>query len=122
MRTEAQEQVELAAWLRARGWLFTATANGAATSQAQRVQQARGGLKRGVPDLLVFDGPKGYAGVAIELKRARGGTVRPEQARWLAELRQRGWLAIVARGAADAIRQIEEAEDECSDAGGQRGA
>jgi len=71
------------------------------------------GVQAGVPDILVFDRPAGAsgglpAGLAIEMKRV-GGTpcnVTPEQRRWLAELRQRGWLTIVAFGVNHAVEQM----------------
>jgi len=68
------------------------------------------GVVRGVPDLLIFDPPplREAVGVALELKREKGGSVSPEQQRWLQELNARGWVAIVARGAADALRQLRE--------------
>lgn len=108
-QTEAQEQAKLVAYLRRRGWLFTATANGVGTSPAQRSRMAALGVQRGVPDVLVFEAAHGRAGIAIELKRASGGVVSPEQRRWVEWLTARGWLAFVAHGADEAIRRIEAA-------------
>ena len=51
----------------------------------------------------------GFVGIAIEMKRTRGGTLSPEQKRWRGWLTARGWLAIVAKGADDGLRQIDEA-------------
>ena len=108
MHTEAQEQARLAAFLYGRGWLFTATANGVLTSAAQWRTLARSGVSPGVPDLLIFEPLGGYAGVAIELKRIKGGKVSSEQERWLFWLRERGWCAFVARGADEAMARLEE--------------
>jgi hypothetical protein len=108
-QSEAQEQARLVAYLRGRGWLFTATANGVGTSPVQRSRMAALGVQRGVPDVLVFERCQGSLGIAIELKRASGGTVSPEQRRWVEWLTARGWLAFVARGADEAIARIEEA-------------
>ena len=107
--TEAQEQARLVAYLRRRGWLFSATANGVGTSPVQRSRMAALGVQRGVPDVFVFEPTEGSVGIAIELKRASGGVVSPEQRRWVEWLTARGWLAFVAHGADDAIRRIEAA-------------
>jgi len=109
-RSEHEEQVALARYLQGRGWLFTATANGASMAAHTRSRLAAAGLSRGVPDVLVFEPMAGYVGIAIELKRRKGGTVSPEQRRWLGWLAERGWLAILAHGADAAIQRIEEEE------------
>ena len=107
---EATEQQRLVAYLRTRGWWFTATANGVAMSPRQRNDFARQGGSRGLPDLLVFEAVGGFTGLAIELKRAKGGATRPEQLRWRDALTARGWLAVIARGCDEAVRMIEEVE------------
>ena len=107
--TEDEEQARMVEWLTGRGWLFSATANGAGMGPAQWRKMARTGVRRGVPDIVVFEELGGFRGMAIEMKRAKGGTVSPEQGRWHAWLRERGWLVIVARGWADGVRQIQEA-------------
>ncbi len=104
--SEATEQAKVVAYLRGRGWLFTATANGVGAGRMQWVQLARSGVAPGVPDLLVFEAVAGYRGLAIELKTARG-KVSIEQARWIEALRDRGWYAFVAYGADEAIAKLE---------------
>jgi hypothetical protein len=47
-------------------------------------------------------------GVAIELKRQKGGRVTPEQTAWLEHLKARGWAVAVCRGAMEAIRFLQE--------------
>lgn len=108
MQTETQEQARLAAFLLGRGWVFTATANGVLTSPSQWRTLARSGVSPGVPDVLIFEPLGGYVGVAIEMKRLKGGKVSPEQERWLGWLQARGWCAFVARGADEAIARLEE--------------
>ena len=104
--TEASEQARVVAYLRSRGWLFTATANGVGAGRMQWVQLARSGVAPGVPDILVFEAVAGYRGVALEMKTAKG-KVSIEQARWIAALRERGWYAFVAYGADEAIAKLE---------------
>lgn len=104
--SEAAEQARVVRWLQARGWLFTATANGVAAGPAAWRALARAGVSPGVPDLLVFEARKGYVGCALELK-VRGGRPSIEQLRWQEALRARGWLALTVYGADEAIEVLE---------------
>jgi len=47
-------------------------------------------------------------GIAIELKRKKGGKVRKSQKKWLDTLDVLGWLTKVAHGADEAIDWLEE--------------
>lgn len=62
----------------------------------------RAGMKRGVPDILVFVAVGKYHGLAIELKTAKG-RLTPEQQGWLDRLNNNGWLARVCYSGRDAI-------------------
>jgi hypothetical protein len=113
---EYEEQKIVVKWLRARGVLFTATANGAylSGSRAARMKQwamlAASGVSKGVPDLIIFDAPRidGFCGAAIELKRSDGkGRATPEQGRWLSALLERGYKTAVCHGAKEAIGWLE---------------
>lgn len=66
------------------------------------------GVKPGVPDVLIFTPHGDHAGLAIELKRRRGGRLSDHQAAWLETLRGCGWRAEVCRGF-DAARELVEA-------------
>lgn len=91
---------DIVAYLTARGYLVTATANGADMTPVQRTQLARQGVRRGVPDVLCFDGPGSAPGLAVEVKTG-AGRLTPEQERWLDWLRSRGWVCVVARSLQD---------------------
>ena len=68
------------------------------------------GVKRGVPDVIIVDPPPACpanVGVAIELKRRKGGSLTLEQKEWLNVLEQRGWAVAVCKGADEAIRFLE---------------
>ena len=52
----------------------------------------RQGLKKGVPDILIFTEPR----VAIELK-VGSRKLTPTQSQWLLELEQQGWHTAVCR-------------------------
>ena len=108
--TEAQEQTALAHWLDARGVVWCHVPNGGArASWTGRALKAQG-AKKGVPDVLVFTPPDGKAfyGVAIELKRKKGGRLKPEQVQWLEDLNRCGWLTECCAGADEAIKFLEE--------------
>lgn len=64
------------------------------TAAAMRAE----GVRRGVPDYLFPLARGGHPGLAIELKRAKGGRTSPEQREWLAHLEAQGWRAVVAHG------------------------
>jgi Holliday junction resolvase len=109
MATKEHDEVQrqIVSMLTQRGWLVTSTANGADMAASQRVRQARAGVRRGVPDVLCFDGPEGFRGVAIEVKTGTG-KLTPEQRRWLERLTERGWLAMVAGSAEEVQKKLEE--------------
>jgi hypothetical protein len=104
--TERQEQAKVVAWLRDRGILFAHVPNAGARNPAMVQSQ---GIEAGVPDLLIFDAPRGrsVAGAAIEMKRRSGGSVSMRQLEWIESLQARGWLVKVAAGAPDAIEWLE---------------
>ena len=59
---------------------------------------SRQGVRAGVPDLLSPVPSHGYFGLAIELKRLRGGRVEQTQREWLDLLRWLGWRVAVCKG------------------------
>ena len=96
--TEAQEQEELARWLDRHGVLWCHVPNGGNRSAVTGAQLKKQGVKKGVPDVIIFRGM-----VAIELKRQCGGVTSPEQRKWLEDLTEAGWTCYVCRGAKAAI-------------------
>jgi len=74
------------------------------------VKQKTLGVKSGVPDALIFKPVAGYNGIAIELKRLKGGRVSESQKRWLKRFKENGWAVKLAEGADAAIEFIEELE------------
>ena len=69
------------------------------------------GVKPGVPDVLIFDSPPALPerrGVAIELKRRKGGRATGYQQDWLTALAERGWFTAVCRGAGEAIEELKQ--------------
>jgi len=68
------------------------------------------GVQRGVPDMLIFHATRqGACGLAIEMKRRKGGKVSADQRHWLDGLAAQGWACVVAKGSHMAIDAIEAA-------------
>jgi len=112
--TEAAEQELVVVWIRARKppLRFAAVPNGGRRSPREAAALARQGVRKGVPDLLIFDPTRdGEVGLAIEMKRRSGGTVSPHQRDWHEALRERGWRVEVCRGADAAIAVLRSAYD-----------
>lgn len=94
MTKEDQLQIACARYLDYQGVLWCHVANERQTSPARGGKLKAMGVKKGVPDILVFE-PRGQCpGMAIELKVGRNKTTK-EQEGWLFYLQQRGWLCRV---------------------------
>ena len=112
------EQVAVADWLRAKKILFIHVPNGSMAPVPYRVKLKRLGLSGGFPDLLIFDPPLdtmgrswpvgGPKGVALEMKRVKGGKTSPKQMAWGHDLTVLGWSWIVAKGSSEAIKALEK--------------
>ncbi|MDA9755367.1 VRR-NUC domain-containing protein [Flavobacteriales bacterium] len=78
--------------------LWCASAGGARTSMREAKRLKASGYKRGFPDVFVYE-PRGrWHGLAIELKKEKGGRVSASQREWIAALEARGYRAVVAKG------------------------
>lgn len=94
--TEDQEQTAVAKFLDLLGVAWCHVPNGGVRNKATAGRLKAHGVKSGVPDILIFTPPPMFPhsiGVAIELKRAKGGTLSPEQKAWLESLGKHGWIA-----------------------------
>ena len=63
------------------------------------------GLKRGVPDVLIFNPNPHGVGLAIELKAGKKKPT-PEQSEWIAELYKLGWSTAICNTVDAAIDMI----------------
>jgi len=64
------------------------------------------GMLPGVSDFIIFDAPPLHPcakGVALELKRTKGGTVSDAQQEFLDRLNRKGWLTHIAHGANESL-------------------
>ena len=64
----------------------------------------RAGLKRGVPDILIFTEPR----VAIELKVGKRKPT-PTQTQWLCDLNSEGWHTAICRSVAEVVTTLMDA-------------
>ncbi|WP_278549913.1 VRR-NUC domain-containing protein [Cloacibacillus evryensis] len=83
--------------------LLWATPNAAKRSPKTASIMLAEGLKSGVPDLFLAIPCGGKAGLFIEMKRRRGGTVSAEQKSYMELLRRMGYRAEVCRGCDEAL-------------------
>ena len=86
--------------------LLQGSLNGIRLPIGAAVKAKRAGLKKGFPDISLPVPRNGAHGLFIELKKEKGGTVSPEQKIILAALNEAGNLAVVCRGAEEAITAI----------------
>lgn len=109
--TEEQEQIRVAALLNRLGVIWCHVPNGGYRGKIAGSRLKSQGVKPGVPDILIFDSPPSKPrahGVAIELKRAKGGRVSKEQSQWLKDLQERGWVSLVCHGYERTVEAIEK--------------
>ena len=109
--TEEQEQRIVAAILDRLGLVWCHVPNGGYRGRITGARLKSQGVKRGVPDILIFCSPPSKPrahGVAIEMKRAKGGRVSKEQKEWMKNLSDRGWICKVCNGASSAKEALIE--------------
>ena len=88
--------------------LYCASAGGMRTSYLQAVKMKRTGYVKGFPDLFIYEPRGGFFGLAIEMKKEKGGVASPEQKRWQDQLRNRGYASYICKGNEEAIKVIDE--------------
>jgi len=88
--------------------LYCASAGGMRTSYLQAVKMKRTGYVKGFPDLFIYEPRGAFYGLAIEMKKEKGGVASPEQKRWLEQLRNRGYASYICKGKDEAIKIIDE--------------
>lgn len=103
--TEHEEQREYVRWFRKSypDVRIMAIPNGGARSQATAGRLKAEGVSPGVPDLFIP-----AWGLWVEMKRAKGGRVSPEQKDWHQYLASCGYRVIIGHGQTDAIKQTQQ--------------
>jgi hypothetical protein len=88
--------------------LYCASAGGMRTSYLQAIKMKRTGYVKGFPDLFIYEPNADYHGLAIEMKKEKGGVASPEQKSWQEQLRNRGYASYICKGSEEAIKIIDE--------------
>lgn len=88
--------------------LYCASAGGMRTSYLQAIKMKRTGYVKGFPDLFIYEPNQDYHGLAIEMKKEKGGVASPEQKWWQEQLRNRGYASYICKGNEEAIKVIDE--------------
>jgi len=103
--SEHDEQVGFVVWFRSRfpGVLILAVPNGGKRHPGTARKLKAEGVVPGVPDLFVPEWS-----LWVEMKRAKGGRLSPDQRQVIAYLEGIGHSVIVGHGAEDASRQLIE--------------
>lgn len=103
--SEHMEQAALVMWFRRAypNTLIFAVPNGGLRSKSQAMKLKVEGVVPGIPDLFV---PAWK--LWIEMKKAKGGKISPEQAEMIIYLQSVGYRVIVGIGAEDARRKISQ--------------
>ena len=103
--TEHNEQVSLCGWLAINhpDLDYFAVPNGGNRNIVTAIKLKAEGVKAGVPDMF-FPALKLF----VELKRAKGGRLSPEQKYWIETLTRAGYRVAVCKGAAEAVKVITE--------------
>jgi len=115
LATEHEEQCAVIDWARwherlePRLALLHAIPNaGAGAQKGQAGKMKAEGVKPGVPDLCLPAPTADWFGLYIELKRRKGGRVRPDQRWWIDALRSNQYAVHVCAGADEAIRVLKD--------------
>lgn len=95
---ESEEHVAVADYLRYQKVLFNHCPNEGKREPRQGAILKRMGMRTGFPDFFIYEARGGYYGLAIELKRVKGGRITDEQRKCLRELMDKGYYAAVCRG------------------------
>ena len=107
IREDAEARL-LHTWLDLHGYAHAHVAN-EDPDPRQRVRGRAMGVSPGFPDYLIL--LKNGRTLFLELKRVHAPGARANQEAWLARLRAWGHLAVVAHGALEAQRLIQEVEE-----------
>ena len=107
MPTEHCEMVLFAKYLRAKNLFWLHVPNEGKRSIVSAKQLSDIGLLKGAADVLIMQSPPKYPeakGVAIEMKRIKGGKLSAEQETFLSDASRHGWITYVARGWQDGVK------------------
>ena len=87
--------------------IIAAIPNGGDRTASERVRLHSEGVLAGMPDLCVLEPKNGFHALFVEMK-TKAGVVSSKQSAVNLQLNAKGYRAVVARSAAEAIKSIEE--------------
>ena len=87
--------------------IIAAIPNGGDRSPQERVRLHSEGVLAGMPDLCVLEAKNGFHALFVEMK-TKAGVVSSKQSDVNLQLNAKGYKAVVARSAAEAIKTIED--------------
>ena len=87
--------------------IIAAIPNGGDRTASERVRLHSEGVLAGMPDLCVLEPKNGFHALFVEMK-TKAGVVSDKQSALGLQLNAKGYRAVVARSAAEAIKTIED--------------
>lgn len=87
---------------------YCASLGGIRTTFRQAAKAKRTGYIKGKNDLDIYEARGGYHALFLEIKKDKKSYPTPEQKRWLQDMEQRGYHAIVVKGVDEAVEAIEK--------------
>ena len=87
--------------------IIAAIPNGGDRTASERVRLHSEGVLAGMPDLCVLEPKNGFHALFVEMK-TKAGVVSSKQSAVNLQLNAKGYQAVVARSAAEAIKTIED--------------
>ncbi len=106
---ESQEHLKLSTWMDYQRIFYVHIPNELIRGEKQAKKYTQLGVKAGAPDFLIFDTmEQDCNGIALELKRIKGGRVSPKQKEFLQKLEQNNWLTLICKGADEAIQKLKD--------------
>ena len=114
MPLEEEEQIAIFDWARKMSGRYPELdtmyhiPNGGSRRTMEAIYLKAAGVRRGTPDICLPCGRAGYHALYIELKRVKGGRLTADQRVKIDRLNAQGNLAVVCRGAEEAIQTIQK--------------
>jgi hypothetical protein len=111
--TEEIDHIRVVSWLeemklRYPNLRYYHTPNGGLRNKVTAIKMKALGTKKGVPDLCFPMPRQGFGGLYIEMKRAYGGRLTPEQKDWIKELKFNNYRVEVCEGQEPAMAVIKD--------------
>lgn len=106
--TEEQEQELVCRYLELLRLDFLHIPNEGKRSYSTAARLKKIGMRPGFPDLFVLRPTERHHGLAIEMKRTKGGTLTDRQKAWIMRLNQLGYKAVCCHGFEEAKQEIDK--------------